>query len=138
MAPPRTPRDTYREELSLQTYVELGRRAAAAGGAIVEGTFRRRRLRRAFADGYGDGPAPFFVECWAPAEVLRARAETRQPDPGRTLAAPPEVVERQRREWEPLDEVPTGHRLTVATDRALEEIVLEVEAGLASRARNST
>jgi predicted kinase len=100
----------------------------------VEGTFRRRRLREAFAEGYGQGPAPFFVECRAPLEVLRARAETRLPDPGRTAAAPLEVVERQRREFEPLDEVPPRRRLTVSTDRPLEEIMLEVEAELALRA----
>jgi predicted kinase len=135
VTPSGTPRD--RHELSLQRYAELGRRAAAAGGAIVEGTFRRRRLRQAFAEGYGDGPPPFFVECRAPAEVLRARAETRQPDPGRTAAAPLEVVERQRREFEPLDEVPAPHHLPVSTDRPLEEIVLEIEAGLAFRARDA-
>jgi predicted kinase len=100
----------------------------------VEGTFRRRRLREAFAEGYGQGAAPFFVECRAPPEVLRARAETRLPDPGRTAAAPLEVVERQRREFEPLHEVPARHHLPLSTDRPLEELVAEIEAALAARA----
>jgi predicted kinase len=131
VAPPGTPRNAYRDELALRTYAQLGSRAAAAGGAIVEGTFRSTRLRQAFAEGYGDAPAPFFVECRAPPEVLRARAETRNPDPGRRTAASAETVERQQREFEPLDEVPAGRHLTVSTDRRLAEVVLEIEAALA-------
>jgi predicted kinase len=133
VAAPGTPRDAYRDELAVRTYAELGSRAAAAGGAIVEGTFRRTRARRAFAEGYGDAPAPFFVECRAPPELLRARAETRAPDPGRTTAASAETVERQQQEFEPLEEVPAGRHLTVSTDRPLAEIVLEIEAALAQR-----
>jgi predicted kinase len=122
--------DAYRDELWLRTYAELGRRAAALRGAIVSATFRRRRDRDAFARGYGGGRAPFFVECWAPRQVVRARALARLREPSRKSGATPEGVELSQREFEPLGEVPAARHLLVRTDRPLEEIVLEVEAGL--------
>jgi predicted kinase len=123
-------KDAYREQLRLRTYAELGRRASALRGAIVSGTFLRRRDRDAFARGFGGGRTPFFVECWAPQHVVRARALARLHEPNRKSGATPEGVELSQREFEPLGEVPAARYLLVRTDRPLKEIVLEVEAGL--------
>jgi predicted kinase len=136
VALPERGRRAARLERLLHTYAELGRRAAAAGGAIVEGTFRRRTVRRAFAEGYGSGPAPFFVECRAPADVLHARAVARMYEPDGTSSAPPYTVERQRQNFDALDEVSARRHLIVRTDRPLDEIVTQVEAGLRLCARS--
>jgi len=136
VALPERGRRAARYERLLATYAELGRRAVAAGGAIIEGTFRRRSVRQAFTEGYGSGSPPFFVECRAPVEMLHARALSRMNEPGQALAAPPVTVERQLQAFEPLDEVPARDHLTVRTDRPLEEIVAQVEAGLRLRARS--
>lgn len=136
----RAPLDAYADEVSAHTYAELGRRAAeslgAAGGAIVDATFRRRVDRQAFAKALGDPQGRrLFVECVAPATVLAERAARREPDPARVSDASPDVVERQRFELEPLDEVPPEEHLVLRTDRPAGRLVEEIEAALDARWR---
>jgi predicted kinase len=116
----------YSKDASLRTYRELGTRAAAAAdGAIVDATFRRRADRRAFSDAFG-GRA-LFVECTAPADVVAERATSRELDPARVSDATATVAARQRREFEPLDEVAPEAHLTLRTDRPRGELVGALE-----------
>ena len=131
----RAPLEQYREEASLRTYAALGERAravvAAGEGVIVDATFRRRTHREAFTAAYGDDvPAPWFVECRAPASVVAERAAARMRDPARVSDATAEIAARHRREFEPLDEVPAGRHLLVRTDRPVAEIADRVTAAI--------
>jgi uncharacterized protein len=133
----RAPETEYSEEASHRTYVELGARAAAAarwGGALVDATFRRGVHRDAFRAGYGSAePAPVFVECRAPAEVVAERAQRRELDPHRTSDATAEIAARQLEEFEPLDEVEPDRYVQVRTDRDASDTIDEVEAALDAR-----
>lgn len=133
----RAPEAVYSEDTSLRTYRELGARAAAAaGGAIVDATFRRRAHRAAFADGFGGRAS--FVECTAPAELVAERAARRQLDPARVSDATPAIAARQRREFEPLDEVAPEAHLLLRTDRPLDDIVGALEDWLDLRLARET
>lgn len=125
----------YGEEFDRRTYEELGRLAAEEaernGGAIVDATFRLLRHRKAFAAGLGSTRAPVFLaQCTASTDVLLERAGERQREPGTVSDAGPAVVESQLRELEPLHEVPGDLRTELRTDRAVEEVVVELEARL--------
>ena len=125
----RAPQAVYTEDASLRTYRELGARAAAAAdGAIVDATFRRRADRQAFSDAFV-GRA-LFVECTAPADVVAKRATRRELDPARVSDATPAIAARQRREFEPLDEVAPEAHLMLRTDRSVAELVGALEAWL--------
>jgi len=122
----RAPQAVYSEDASLRTYRELGARAAAAAdGAIVDATFRRRAHRAAFAEAFG-GRA-LFVECSAPARVVAERAAGRELDPARVSDATPAIAAHQRTEFEPLDEVAPEAHLPLRSDRPLEELVGALE-----------
>jgi aminoglycoside phosphotransferase family enzyme/predicted kinase len=118
----------YDEAFNRRTYAELGR-LTAAGGVIVDATFRRAEDRAAFLRALPrDAPAPLFVECVAPSEVLRRRVARRT---GGVSDATLEVLAAQR--LEPLDEVDGGRRLELRTDRPAEDIVDDLEAWLDDR-----
>jgi len=122
----RAPEAVYSEDVSVRTYRELGARAAAAAnGAIVDATFRRRGHRAAFAGAFG-GQA-LFIECTAPAKVVAERAARRELDPARVSDATPAIAARQRAEFEPLDEVAPEAHLPLRTDRPLAELVGALE-----------
>jgi aminoglycoside phosphotransferase family enzyme/predicted kinase len=133
----RAPASTYRPELSLETYEQLGRRAAEAlageGGAIVDATFRRTADREAFRSGLGDnGEQPTYIHCLVPALVADDRARSRERSGAGLSDATAEIARRQRHEWEPLDEVPARSHLLMRTDRPLSSTVDHVEAALDS------
>lgn len=123
----RAPAPVYSDAVSHATYAELGRQARHAvtdrGGAIVDATFRRRADRGAFVDAFDAAAAVLFVECVAPADVLRRRALARERDPHRVSDASLEVVLREARRWEPLDEVAAERHLLVRSDRSTGQIV---------------
>ncbi len=119
----RAPAQAYGDEANRRVYAELGLRARAAGGpgAVVDATFRHRADRHAFMRAYGsDGPAPVFVECRAALSVVRGRAEARWWSQEPTASdADPGLVDRQRAEFAPLDEVDATNHLAVRTDQAV-------------------
>jgi aminoglycoside phosphotransferase family enzyme/predicted kinase len=121
----------YAEEFTLRTYEELGRLAGLEidrrGGAIVDATFLRAEPRRAFAAGLGPSRVVLFVECRAPRRMLLERSRTRAASGESASDADSGIVERQLREFEPLDEVAAESRATISTDRPIEEEVVEVE-----------
>jgi uncharacterized protein len=122
----------YTPEVSGRVYRELGRRSAAARaaghGVLVDATFRRRADRDAFREGWA-GAAPLtFVQCVAPAEVLRLRALAREQDPARTSDAGIEVVQHELARFEPLDETDPFHHLLLRTDRGAEAAIADLLA----------
>jgi predicted kinase len=122
----RAPQAVYSEDANLRTYRELGARAAAAAdGAIVDATFRRRAHRAAFAEAFGG--RPLFVECIAPAAVVAERARRRELDPERVSDATPAIATRQRSEFEPLDQIAPDAHLALRTDRPRGELVGALE-----------
>jgi aminoglycoside phosphotransferase family enzyme/predicted kinase len=137
----RAPLAEYSEQASLRVYEELGARAARAaadGGAVVDATFRRRADRDAFRAAYGAaGPAPLYVQCVAPAEVVAERSRRRELEPERSSDATAEIALRQLAELEPLDEVPADLHVTLRTDRSAREVVDDVEAALDARLARS-
>jgi predicted kinase len=75
--------------------------------------------------------APIVIECRAPAAVLQQRARAREHDPGRISDAGPEVAERLRLEFEPLeDDVTPDRHFVVRTDRSDAEVLDDVVAML--------
>ncbi|MGZ6627900.1 MAG: hypothetical protein ACXVE8_20155, partial [Solirubrobacteraceae bacterium] len=84
--------------------------------------------RDAFSAGWGGAAAVTFVQCLAPADVLRCRARARAQDPGRISDAGTEVVERERDRFEPIDEAPARAHLAVRTDRDVEAVLADVLA----------
>lgn len=133
----RAPSDTYTAQWNARTYAELGRLAAGQvagpGGAIVDATFRHAADRRRFMKAFGAAAQLLFIECLAPAAVLAERAARRQRDRERVSDADVDVVLREQRSWEPLDEVSAGAHVALRTDRALAAIAGDVLALLDRR-----
>ena len=130
------PPETYADEASRRTYAELGRMVAARsseGGVVVDATFRRRADREAFGDAAGRAAElAVFVECRAPASVLLDRVRRRRPGDDASDATAG-IVESQVAEFEPLDEVRAGRHLPLRADRAVDEVLADLEAALDAR-----
>jgi uncharacterized protein len=113
----------YRADFNRRTYHELGQRAleqtAKQGGAVVDATFRHRSDRDAFVSAFGHAAPLLFLECRAPAAVLAQRAAVRDRQPGRVSDASLSVVMRERRSWDPLDEVAPESHLMLRSDRSV-------------------
>jgi predicted kinase len=128
------PADRYAEEFSRATYAGLGRRAAVEvgphGGAIVDGTFRRRADRDAFAQTLGSAAPVVFVQCDAPTHVLVRRAIGRQHRERHGSDATLAVVLREHSRWEALDEVRGDAHLIIRADRPVAEVVGWLDARL--------
>jgi aminoglycoside phosphotransferase family enzyme/predicted kinase len=124
------PSDSYTAAWNARTYAELGRVAAAeitaSGGVIVDGTFRHRDDRGAFASAFGASAPAVFVECQAPPALIADRAAQREHDDDRVSDADVAVALRELRRWDPLDEVPGHAHVVMRTDRPVAEIVGDV------------
>jgi hypothetical protein len=133
----RAPAQAYRPEFNHLTYAELGKRAAARaradGGVLVDATFRRHEDRDAFRRSPAGALPTVFVECIVPAEVLSARAAARDREPARISDATADIVERERRAWEPLDEVPADAHVVLRADRPVEAAAADLTAVLDAR-----
>ena len=133
----RGPERVYTPAFDRRTYGELARRAHGALRSrpcvVLDGTYRRRADRAWLREQLGPGVSVVFVECRAPAAVMRDRAHERDRDPRRVSDASGEVVERLRADWEPLDEVPAASHLVVRTDRPVETVVADLVALLDER-----
>ena len=128
----RAPRWLYGADANTRTYRELGRRVRSAlgagGGAIVDATFRHLADRRTFAAELEPDAPVLFVECWAPDEVLAARAQERDREPDRISDADAEFVRRARADWEPLSEVRAAAHIVLRSDRLAREMVTDLLA----------
>jgi hypothetical protein len=135
----RAPERVYAGAISRATYAELGRLAAAraAEGAIVDATFRRRADRDAFRAAIGDRATVLFAECRAPAAVLEARAAARERAGGGVSDAGVEILRRQQRDAEPLDEIDPRDHVLLRSDRPIAAILAELADALDRRAVES-
>jgi aminoglycoside phosphotransferase family enzyme/predicted kinase len=133
----RAPAAAYSAHWNRLTYAELGRRAAAAvrarGGALVDATFRHRSDREAFAAAFGNAAPVLFVECTAPTAVLAERAAHRGRRARAGSDATLEVVMRERRAWEPLDEVSATNHIILRSDRPAREQIADLVGALDGR-----
>jgi aminoglycoside phosphotransferase family enzyme/predicted kinase len=129
----RAPAHLYADDVSRDTYDQLGRYAAghAARGVIVDATFRRRADRDAFRAALGEAAPVLFVECRAPARVLLARAAAR---PSGVSDAGVEIVRKQLAEAEPFDEVDPGAHVVIRSDRTVGQIVGAIADAVDARA----
>ena len=134
----RAPQSAYTPEMNRQTYLELGRRAAAEEPVVVDATFRYAADREAFAAGAGAAAENAqWIECQAPVDVIERRATARSSRPDRVSDADAAIATRQLAEWEPLTEVPASRRIVVATDRSPEASVLAARDALDERLASS-
>jgi aminoglycoside phosphotransferase family enzyme/predicted kinase len=124
----------YTGRFNRRTYAKLESRTVQAlkqaRGAIVDATFIRRSSRAALREVLGGVAPVFFVECQAPVEVLRERADRRERGPGQASDADWAIVERQLKRFEPLDEIPPASRLATPTDRPIGETIADLERRL--------
>jgi uncharacterized protein len=131
----------YSDEFSRHTYHRLGLEAAQAvarhGGVIVDGSFRRRVDRDAFAEACGDAVPRVFVECLAPQSLLTGRARRRDRQATRVSDADTEVVLRESSRWQTLAEVPPDCHLPLRAGRRLEETVEDLRMQLDRRLADS-
>jgi aminoglycoside phosphotransferase family enzyme/predicted kinase len=116
----------YSEGNTKRTYDELHERAAnrLRAGAIVvlDGSYRSAKMRAAAREVARTAGAPFLlVELDCPDSELRRRLAARSggPSDGRL-----ELLDRQRREFEPADELPARERLTIDTSGPPADVVL--------------
>jgi len=133
----RAPAEAYAPDFNTLTYEALGRHAAAevaaAGGVVVDATFRHAGDRRAFLGTFGAAAPVVFVECRAPVSVLLDRARRRDRTPHGASDADLPVVRREATAWDPLDEVAAGAHLTVRTDRDPAAVVADLVGLLDAR-----
>jgi uncharacterized protein len=130
----RAPGSAYSPDMNRRTYLELGRRAAAEQPVLIDATFRFAADREAFAAGAGAAAErAVWIECRAPAAVIARRAAARSAEADRVSDADAAIATRQLAEWEPLTEIPTADRVTVATDRSPEASVLAARDALDKR-----
>lgn len=121
----------YSDRMTRAVYRRLGKDASgAAAGAVVDATFRRAGDRAAFLGALAP-VVPIFVECRAPANVIVERARSRTLSPRRISDADASRALEQRREFEPLTEIPLDQRMRVSTDRRIDLVAADVEARLA-------
>jgi len=128
----RAPASAYGPAMDEFTYRELGRLAGESrGGAIVDATFHRRRLRGVFREQLGDAAERVvFVECRAPAAVLERRVRARSQHAVHISDATLEVLHHQLADGEPLDEVLPHRHVVVRSDQPVERMVTSVENAL--------
>ena len=131
----RAPADAYSAEFTRRTYDELFRRAdvvlGSDRGVILDATFRDRKLRgraRELAVRHG---RPFrFVEAFCDDATLRARLRARSA--GASVSDATEaLLDRVRREFEPVTELASGEHVPVRTTSPLSTQVQAVQDSLA-------
>lgn len=132
----RAPAALYEDGWSRETYTAMAERARAlaAGGVIVDATFRRRADRDAFFAALGWDVPALVVECRAPLHVLERRAIARELAPRNMSDADRAIVLAQAGTFEPLDEIPAVDHVVVRTDRPV-PVVVDLIAGAACRPR---
>jgi aminoglycoside phosphotransferase family enzyme/predicted kinase len=131
----RAPRALYSEETNRATYAALGRRAAetAKTGVVVDATFRNRADRDVFCERLPTGTPLLVVECRAPADVLLARADARARQTNGASDAGSEIVRRQLRTHDPLDEFDARDHVLVRADQPAVQLVAAIADALDRR-----
>ena len=121
--------ELYTPEFTSRAYRELAARTSAAlessGGVVVDATFHRSEQRALLKDVRA---RTLWIECIAPEQTLRSRGAVRERAPEHASDATWPVTEAQLSAWEPLDEISSGDRLALHTDRPLEACLDELDS----------
>jgi predicted kinase len=123
------------------TYRQMFQKAesllAEGHSVVLDASFIHRRHRlQAVQLAARVGAGFCIVECWCPEEELRRRLEARAARGGSVSDGRWELLEQQRRAFEPLSEVPPAHHLRVNTTQATELVVEAVLSHLAERSES--
>jgi predicted kinase len=110
----------YADSVSRRTYEEALRRAdrmlSRDVSVLIDASFRRRGDRLMAMQTAAAAGADFFVlECVCPEEVARMRLEERSSTGTEASDGRWELYSAQRREFEPIDEIPAGAHVIVDT-----------------------
>lgn len=128
------PQGIYTPRWSRRAYAEMGRLAAAHagsdGGAIVDGTFRSRADRSAFAESFAGAAPVVFVECIAPRSRRVARAAARERDGDSRSDATAALVAGKTFAWEELSGEPDSGHVRLSTAGAVEAQLADLTARL--------
>ncbi|HUF92879.1 MAG TPA: AAA family ATPase [Candidatus Limnocylindria bacterium] len=127
------PAEVYTEAFTRRTFDEVFRRAGAVlgsgRGVILDATFRGRDLRRRARELAIRHGRPFlFVEAVCEEATLRARLRARAAAGPSVSDATEALLERFRREFEPVTELPAGEHVVVDTTRPLASQIQAVRA----------
>jgi len=110
----------YADSVSRRTYAEALRTAGCMlsrnVSVLIDASFRRRGDRLMAMQTAAAAGADFFVlECVCPEEIARTRLEKRSLDDTEASDGRWELFAAQRREFEPIDEIPGGAHIIVDT-----------------------
>jgi aminoglycoside phosphotransferase family enzyme/predicted kinase len=130
--------DFYTEAFTRQAYEEVFRRAEvvlrSGRGVVLDATFRSRDLRLRARELAMRHERPFrFVEAVCDDATLRARLRARAAAGGSVSDATEELLERFRREFEPVTELSAAEHVRVRTTQPLPAQVEAVQSTLANR-----
>jgi uncharacterized protein len=136
------PAEAYTAAFTRQTYDELFRRAdvvlGSGRGVILDATFRDRDLRRRARDLAIRHGRPFrFVEAVCDDATLRARLQARAAAGVSVSDATEGLLERFRREFEPVTELATVEHVSVRTTLPMSTQVQAIWSTLADNGRSS-
>ena len=116
----------YSPDFSRRTYqamlAQAERHLTEGRSVVLDGTFRiadERHLARALAE--RQNANVLVVECVLPPEVAQQRLNQRMEDGGAISDGRWEIYQQQRREWEPVKEVPDNRHLLLDTSGSLPE-----------------
>ncbi len=127
------PAEAYTEAFTRRTFDEVFRRAGvvldSGRGVILDATFRGRDLRRRARELAMRHGRPFlFVEAVCDDATLRARLRARAAAGPSVSDATEALLERFRREFEPVTELAAGEHMAVDTTRPLSSQIQAVRA----------
>jgi uncharacterized protein len=125
----------YTRAFTRAVYEQLGREALAAlergGGAIVDASCHSRARRAALFALLRTRPTRLLVvRCEVPLQTALARAGARETSTQRVSDATAQIVERQFRGFQPLDELAGGELLELDAERELDEQLAAVASAL--------
>ena len=123
--------DIYGDDMTRVTYQALTRAAVEAAlrgeRVVVDATFLARSQRTGFHEACANaGLNPFFIHCFADEKILRERVRLRTAQGTDISDANVSVLERQLREADPPDELPSFRVFRLDTGEATKETIREV------------
>ena len=110
----------YAETVDRRTYDEAFRRAMRllreGSSVVIDASFRKRENRLIARKAVAEAGADFFVlECVCPEDMTRKRLDGRRSDRAEASDGRWELYETQRREFEPIDDLPEGLHAVIDT-----------------------
>jgi hypothetical protein len=126
----------YSEEVSRRVYDRALEAAAsrlrAGNSVIIDASFKSRTERLKAAQIAKDLQADFFIlECRLPDRLITQRLEARMSEKGEVSDGRADILEAQKGDFEPIDEVPARSRIVVETsldpERCAHGVITEIK-----------